>query len=154
MRGHDWWIIKKYHVKGNMKFLIAPGDSVKPFFSVVDESDQSLSCEIYTHHSSFCIDIAWITRQLPIGAGHYPWGGHTDRNVSNIHGNQVHGSIGCSRRGGYTWTDRRTDGKNHRPLLWICKFYCSHRVVCYMKGLHHDMPNWVVILYVTTPLGG
>ena len=59
------------------------------------------------------------THQLPIGAGHCQWGGHTDRNVCNIHGevhlasryramlrsgtkNQVHRSISGSRRGGYT----------------------------------------------------
>ncbi len=31
-------------------------------------------------------------------------------------------SIGCSRRGGYRWTHGHTDGKNHRPLLWIRPF--------------------------------
>ena len=28
----------------------------------------------------------FLTRQLPIGAGHCQWGGFTDRNVCNIHG--------------------------------------------------------------------
>ena len=28
----------------------------------------------------------YMTRQLPIGAGHCQWGGCTDRNVCNIHG--------------------------------------------------------------------
>ncbi len=30
-----------------------------------------------------------ITRQLPMGAGYCPWGGHTDWNGCNIHG-EVH----------------------------------------------------------------
>ncbi len=29
-----------------------------------------------------------ITRQLPMGAGHCPWGGYTDRIVCNIHGEE------------------------------------------------------------------
>ncbi len=28
----------------------------------------------------------FYTRQLSIGAGHCPWGGYTDQNVCNIHG--------------------------------------------------------------------
>ena len=30
--------------------------------------------------------IVYWTRQLPMGAGHCPWGGYTDRIVCNIHG--------------------------------------------------------------------
>ncbi len=43
-----------------------------------------------------------MTRQLPMGAGHCPWGGYTDRIVCNM-------DISCGR----------TDRQNHRPLLWI-----------------------------------
>ncbi len=35
-----------------------------------------------------------FTRQLPIGAGHCPWGGHTDWNGCNIHG-EVHLASPC-----------------------------------------------------------
>ncbi len=30
--------------------------------------------------------LGYPTRQLPIGAGHCQWGGLTDRNICNIHG--------------------------------------------------------------------
>ncbi len=48
----------------------------------------------------------------------WPWFAKNRHAVTDvqIHAkNQVHWSIGCNSRGGYTWTDRR----NHRPLLWI-----------------------------------
>ncbi len=84
---------------------------------------------------------ALITHQLPMGAGLTAYGVgilselyviYMERSTSHIHTKiQVHWSIGCSRRGGYTWMDRR----NHRPLFWIerwkaimsgCKeFYCK-----------------------------
>ncbi len=91
-----------------------------PQFTVIGESKLNRGL------TNIWIFPVWDTRQLPMGAGHCPWGGHTDWNVSNIHGevhakNQVRRSIGWSTRGGYTWTD----GKNHRPLLWIFLFTCS-----------------------------
>ncbi len=42
----------------------------------------------YPRFLLFCC-ITSNTRQLPMGAGHCPWGGYTDRIVCNIHG-EVH----------------------------------------------------------------
>ncbi len=71
------------------------------------------------HRSDWQYIMQCLTRQLPIGAGHCPWGGHTDRNTCNIHWEvhlasryphtkiQVRRSMGCWRRGG----DLRKEGR-------------------------------------------
>ena len=51
-----------------------------------------------------------------MGASYCPWGGHTDWNGCNIHG-EVRRSIGWSRRGGYTWTDGRMDGRKESQTI-------------------------------------
>ncbi len=66
-----------------------------------------------------------------MGAGHCQWGGFTDRNVCNIHGeehlashlhvkNQAPRFIACSRRACYT----RKEGRKARKyiMMWDCKW--------------------------------